>query len=144
MAGPTTLILGAFPFEALGFSFQSIKTGMRTPWAEIKIAQGWDALQFMGPSKQTATIEGVLFPEAFGGEGSLAGIEALAVQGLPMPLISLGGTVFGLFVVEAVRQDMSVISGRGQARRDAYVIDLRRYQGTGPGTIIGAAIRLFT
>ncbi|RAI01090.1 oxidoreductase [Acuticoccus sediminis] len=144
MAGPSVLILGPYAFEALGFAFRDLETGMETGWAEIKTAQGWDALQYLGPSKQTVSIKGVLHPEEFGGQAEKAGIEALAVSGVPVPLISLGGVVFGLFVVEDVDSRQDTFSGRGRARVDQYGIHLRRYPGITSGSVIGGAIRLFT
>ena len=144
MSGPTTLILGAFPFEALGFSFIDLQTGVETPWTEIKVAQGWDALQWLGPGKATATIRGVLFPEALGGDENLTGIAGLQSSGVPMPLISLGGTPFGLFVVERISEEQTTFSGAGIARRNKYVISLRKMPTTGPAGLVGSVIRLFT
>ena len=144
MAGPVTLILGAFAFEALGFSFIDLQTGVETPWAENQIAGGWDNLQWLGPGKATASIRGVLFPEHLGGEQNLSGTAALQAAGVPMPLISLGGQAFGLFVVERLSEDQSVFSGRGVARMNKYSISLRKMPVTSLMGAAGGVVRLFT
>lgn len=143
MSGPVTMTLGAFAFESHGFGFTDLGRDLDTGWTDIKIAQDWDALQWLGPSKEEVEIKGVLFPERFGGLTQLAGIRSLAISGTPMPLISLGGNVFGLFVVIGIKEDQELFNAAGSPRKDKYTIRLRRYPGLGLSAI-SRSIRLFT
>lgn len=138
------MMLGGFAFEALGFGFDEMGRDVDTQWAEVKVAQGWDALQWMGPSKEEVEIRGVLFPEALGGLGSLDGIRQLASTGSPMPLVSLGGNIYGLFVVIGLKEDQATFNAQGLPRMDKYRLRLRRYPGSPLVGLAGSAIRLFT
>jgi len=76
-------------------------------------------------------IEGVLFPEEFGGLSSLEGIRGAAQSGLVLPLITLGGNVYGMHVVEMVSEDQSFHDRLGRPRKDVFRIGLKRYAGGG-------------
>ena len=128
--GPTPIALGAFQFQALGFSLQDLSRNLETPWSEIETAMRLNALHWTGPKADTVTIKGVLFPEEFGGMGSLTGLSAAAKAGVPLMLATGGGDIGGLFVVMGITEDWSFIDAQGSPRRNAYQITLRRYQAT--------------
>jgi hypothetical protein len=124
------MALGAYTFEALGFSFQDIGRDVSTPWAQLAVASGHDQLQWTGPKQETVTIKGAVFNEEFGGQESLDGIRQSALSGLPMPLVALTGDVFpGTYVVEGISEDRSYYTGSGGARKNAYTIKLKLYTG---------------
>jgi len=144
--GPTPMALGSYQFAALGFSMQDLSRDLQTPWAEVDVCARFDALHWTGPKSDTVTIKGCLFPEEFGGMGSLDGIKAAARAGRPLMLVTGAGDVGGRFVIFSVSEDWSLIDARGRPRRDAYSITLRRY--TTPLSISSSAaafaVRLFT
>jgi len=130
MSGPVAMMLGAFAFEAIGFGFDGVGRSLNTQWAEIPVAQSLNQLQWTGPTSEEVTIKGVLFPVEYGGQGSLDGIISSANAGLPLMLVSgssAQGNIHGLFTVQGVEEDRSVMTRDGTPRRNAYSIKLKRY-----------------
>jgi len=136
MSGPTPMMLGAFAFEGMGFGFDGLQRRVQTPWADIAVAQTLNQQQWTGPTSEEVTINGVLFPEEFGGQGSLDGIIAAANAGAPLMLVSgseAAGVIHGMFTVQSISEDRSFITGYGSARKNAYSIVLKRYSGDAAG-----------
>ena len=126
MAGPVTMGLGPFLFRAHGFGYTDLSRKLDTTWAELETAGRLNALQWTGPRSETVTINGVLFPQEFGGAGTLEGVRLAAKSGIPLILISLGGRVFGSHAIQKVDDDQSFHDRFGAPRRDAYSIELKR------------------
>lgn len=123
--------LGFYQFEALGFSFTDRQRELDTSWVSVPVAGGFDRLQWTGGTGKTETIGGVIFDE-FGGQQALEGIKQSAIDGTPLPLVSLGGApnnIFGLFVVERVSEDHEFVTRDGRPLKNAYSISLRAYDG---------------
>ncbi len=90
-AGPVTMALGPFMFRAHGFGYTGVGRKLDTTWAEIETAGRLNALQWTGPRSEVVTINGVLFPQEFGGAATLEGVRLAAKSGMPLMLVSLGG-----------------------------------------------------
>ena len=123
------MMLGGYAFEALGFGYQNIKRKVNTPWVEISVGQTLNPQQWTGPTSDEVTIQGVLFPEEFGGQSQLDGIIAAQLAGTEMMLVSgdaMEGVICGMFTVQSVEEDQTYHDARGAARRNAYVISLKR------------------
>lgn len=137
MSGYTSMMLGGFAFEALGFGYQGIKRTVNTPWAEVAVAETLNPQQWTGPTSDEVTIQGVLFPQEFGGQSQLDGIIAAALAGTPMTLVTgdaAEGVIHGMFTVQGVDEDRSLHNSRGAAARNAYSIKLKRQTDTAPLT----------
>jgi phage protein U len=126
---PTPMALGPFGFESLRFGYDGVGRDLATPWAAIQTVGGLNRLQWTGGDSDTVSIRGVVFPEAFGGLDSLEGVRSAARAGTVLPLVTLGGNVFGLYVVENVREDQAYHDASGRPRKDVYSIELKRYVG---------------
>ena len=129
MSGYTSMMLGDFAFEALGFGYQGIKRKVNTPWVEMPVGQTLNQQQWTGPTSDEVTISGVLFPEEFGGQTQLDGIIAAALAGTEMMLVTgdaAQGDIRGVFTVQSVEEDKSYINRKGEAGRNAYSIMLKR------------------
>lgn len=137
MTGITSMMLGGYAFEALGFGYQGIKRKVNTPWVEIPVGQTLNPQQWTGPTSDEVTIQGVLFPEEFGGQSQLDGIIAASMAGTEMMLVNgdaMEGVIRGMFTVQSVEEDQSYHDARGAPRRNAYVISLKRNRTeTAPG-----------
>ena len=131
------MMLGAFAFEALGFGYDGVTRNLQTPWSEISVAQTLNPLQWLGPTSDTVTIRGVLFPEEFGGQSQLDGIAAAAMAGQALMLVSgdaAEGVIHGLYTVQSIDEDRGHHTIYGAARRNAYAITLKRYGSGDSGT----------
>lgn len=129
MSGVTSMMLGGYAFEALGFGYQGMKRKVNTPWVEMPVGQALNPQQWTGPTSDEVTIQGVLFPEEFGGQSQLDGIIAAQLAGTEMMLVSgdaMQGVIRGMFTVQSVEEDQSFHNASGVARRNAYVISLKR------------------
>lgn len=145
MSGNTSMMLGGFAFEALGFGYQGVKRSLNTSWAEIPVGQTLNPQQWTGPTSDEITIAGVLFTEEFGGQSQLDGIAAQASAGVPMMLVTgdvAEGVIHGIFTVQGIEEDKSLHNSRGAAARNAYAIKLKRQPDTAPlssGSILDRA-----
>ncbi|NTG19393.1 phage tail protein [Agrobacterium rhizogenes] len=145
MPSVTSMMLGGYAFEALGFGYQNIKRKVNTPWVEIPVGQTLNPQQWTGPTSDEVTIQGVLFPEEFGGQSQLDGIIAASMAGTEMMLVSgdaMEGVIRGMFTVQSVEEDQSYHDARGAPRRNAYVISLKRSRAetaTGAGGVVDSA-----
>jgi phage protein U len=146
------MMLGAFAFEAIGFGYDAVTRRVQTPWADVAVAQTLNQQQWTGPTSDEVSIRGVLFPVEFGGQAQLDGIIAASMAGLPMILVTgdeAQGVIHGTFTVQSVDEDRSYHTLYGAARRNAYVISLKRYgqdDATGSGgstSILQPIIDLF-
>ncbi|AUQ89414.1 MULTISPECIES: phage tail protein [Phaeobacter] len=126
MAGPVTMALGPFAFRAHGFGYTDVGRKLDTSWAEIETAGRLNALQWTGPRNETVSINGVLFPQEFGGATTLEGVRLAAKSGIPLVLVSLGGRVFGSHAIQKVDEDRSYHDRNGTPGRNAYSIELKR------------------
>lgn len=123
------MALGPFMFHSLAFGYNGIRRDLTTQWADIATVGGLNRMQWTGGDDDVVTIEGVIFPHEFGGLAVLDGIRGAAVAGTVLPLITLGGNVYGMHVIEGVSEDQSYHDGLGQPRKDVFRLRLKRYTG---------------
>lgn len=126
MPGPVTMALGPFMFRSHGFGYTGVGRELDVSWAEIETVGRMNALQWTGPRSEVITINGVLFPKEFGGDGTLEGVRLAAKSGIPLMLVSLGGKVFGLHAIQKVSEDRGFHDRRGKPGRNAYTIEVKR------------------
>lgn len=128
---PTPMALGPFGFESLRFGYDGVSRDLSTSWADIQTVGGLDRLQWLGGEADRVKIEGVVFPEEFGGLESLEGVRSAARDGAVLPLVTLGGNVFGMYVIEVVSESQRFHDAAGRPRKDVVMIGLKRYVGNG-------------
>lgn len=131
MAGPVSMSLGSFAFSAHGFGYTDVSRSLDTSWASVEVVDRFEALQWTGPKSETIGIRGVLFPVEFGGEASLEGLRAAAIAGEPLMLVTLDGGIFGMQVITGINEDRAFINRYGQPAKNAWRIDLRRFEESG-------------
>ncbi len=127
MAGPVSMALGRFAFQAVGFGYDKLQRNLDTRWASVPVAGRFDALHWTGPQSDAVTIKGVIFPEAFGGLDVLEGLRQAAMAGEALMLATLDGQIRGLHVIEAIDEDRSHINRTALPGRLAYTLRLKRY-----------------
>ncbi|MBN9443696.1 MAG: phage tail protein [Bosea sp.] len=132
MTNPVSMALGPYAFEAIGFHYDGLSRSVNTSWSDIEVAQRRNAQQWLGPTSDEVTIKGVLFPFEFGGQDSLDGVISAAEAGEPMMFVAgdaAAGMIYGYHTIQGVEEDRSFIDRAGIARRNAYQIKLKRYDG---------------
>ena len=104
---PTMMMLGAFKFSLNTAAFQEVQRSTSWRWpAQERIGQH-DALQFTGPGEDRVTFPGVIYPDFKGGTGQIESLRKIARAGKPVRLISAGGAILGLFVIESIDETAS-------------------------------------
>ena len=126
MPGPVSMALGPFLFRAHGFGYTKLERKLDTSWAEIETVGRMNALQWTGPRQDVVSINGVLFPQEFGGTASLEGLRLAAQSGIPLMLVSLGGKIFGSHAIQKIEEDRAFHDRFGTPGRNAYSIEVRR------------------
>lgn len=147
MTNPVSMALGPFAFEAIGFHYDGLSRSVNTSWSDVEVAQRLNAQQWLGPTSDEVTIKGVLFPYEFGGQQSLDGVVSAALAGEPLMLVAgdaADGAIYGYHTVQGVEEDRSFIDRAGIARRNAYQIKLKRYEGEVESSgFVGSLLSLF-
>jgi len=121
--------LGFFQFSIDNAAYQELSRSAEYRWAEQERIGASDALQFTGYRSEEIELRGVIFPEYKGGTGQVSRMRTQAALGFPLPLISGGGGVFGLWVIVAVREGQRIFAGGGTPRRQDFEIRLKRFDG---------------
>jgi phage protein U len=124
------MALGPFFFHSERFGYRTLGRDLSTRWAELQTVGGLNQIQWTGGDDDVVYIEGVIFPEEFGGLAMLEGLRAAAKAGMVLPLVTLSGDVRDcLYVIEGIAEDQSYHDARGIPRKDVYRIRLRHYPG---------------
>ncbi|TPK15156.1 phage tail protein [Mesorhizobium sp. B2-5-9] len=141
MTGATSMMLGPFAFEAVGFGYTDVSRRVQTPWADIAVAQDLNQLQWTGPTSEEVSIKGVIFPREF--PATLEGLVGSANAGTPMMFVSGDvdeGLIHGMFTIQSIDEDRGYHDAGGRAWRNAYTITLKRYAGGGDAGGVGGVI----
>lgn len=94
------------------------------------------AMQFTGPGEEIISIEGRLYPQYFGGIGTLKTLRLYGRLGKPMTLVrytpldgpnDLMGENFGRFALRRVRRTDRHIGSLGVANRIDFVVELSAF-----------------
>lgn len=129
------LQLGPFQFSVDTAAYQALRREVQYRWAAQPRVGAHDALQFTGYGSDTVELNGVIYPHYKGGTAQLTKMRAVATLGMPMPLVSSGGMVFGLYVIQSVGEGQAVFAQRGSPKRQTFTIRMRRYDG-GLGSLL--------
>lgn len=123
------LQLGAYQFSVSTAAYQELSRGAEYRWAEQQRVGTNDALQFTGAPAESLELRGVIYPHYKGGLDQLTLMRAQASLGVPLPMISMGGRIMGLWVVEAVREGQRIFEKGGSPLRQEFDMRLKRYDG---------------
>lgn len=122
------LQLGSFQFGVSTAAYQELKRSTEWRWPAQDQFGRLPALQFVGPSSDTITLPGVIYPEYRGGLGLLDALRALADAGEPQMMIDGRGNILGKWVIERVEEGQQVFADGGVPRKMEFTLGLRRIQ----------------
>lgn len=124
---PVMLMLGGFKFSLNTAAFQRLERSTSYRWPAQQRVGREDALQFTGPGEDRITIPGVVYPDFRGGLFQVETLRAIANDGRPLRLISSGGAILGLWVIESIDEVQSEFKPDGSPRRQEFSLRIRKY-----------------
>ncbi len=85
------------------------------------------AQQYIGPGRETITLNGTIYPFYKGGLGQLESMRALAGRGAPLILVDGLGVIWGKWVITRIEETQSNFFGDGVPQKVGFKMDLARY-----------------
>lgn len=131
------LSLGPHIFEITGLNYQSLKRKTEAKWPAIARFGGRPGRQFTGFGEDEITIEGLLFPEEFGGGEAFEALRATQAAGKPVTMMGwavgegVSAEIFGRVVILTVEDEQTRIGRSGRGQRIEFTISLAPFHGEG-------------
>ena len=136
------MILGPVVFSIAPMSLVSMQGSQKMRFASHDVLGAHPVLEFMGPDSATRSIEGVIYPEHFGGGAELSRLVEARKRGVPLPLIRGDFTPLGWFVIEDVQIKHESMNAAGVGREITFTVELRSVS-TPPSDSAPSIFRLF-
>lgn len=118
--------LGMFVFGMKTLAYQELQRNTAWRHASTSRVGANPALQFVGPGDDTITLPGVLVAGLTGKQSSLDTLREMADTGKAWPLIEGTGRIYGLWVIESLKEGRTYFFKNGTARRIEFSVNLRR------------------
>lgn len=125
--------LGAFRFSLQTAAYQTLTRSDEYRWETMERIGRSPAMQFVGPGSTTITLEGTIYPHFYSGFAQIDEMRASASAGLPLPLVSGHGRIFGLYVIMKVDETQTIFFSNGAPRKQEFVLELKSYGADGLG-----------
>ena len=123
-------ILGAFPFEINSAPYDKLERVTQQRWTSNNRIGQRAAMQHLGPGDDSITLSGTLVPEISGGRLSLDLLRIMADEGQAWPFIDGEGFIYGLWVIESVKETRQFMFDDGAPRQIDFVIKIKRADST--------------
>ena len=120
------LVLGMFVFQLQTLPYQSLQRDVDYRWPSNSRVGQRPAMQFLGVNEEKIVLNGSLFPEITGGRLSLLALNLMADEGRAWPLLDGSGTIYGMFVINAVSETYTEFFADGSARKIDFTVNLTR------------------
>ena len=120
------LAIGMFVFSLSTLVYQELQR--QTDWrhASNNRVGAAPARQFVGRGDDAITLPGLLFPELAGTPLSLEALRLMANTGKAWPMIEGSGRIYGLWVIESLRETRTLFFRDGTPRRIDFTLNLKR------------------
>jgi phage protein U len=122
----TMMSLGMFVFSLPTIAYDEVQRRASWRWATNARVGARDAAQYVGPDKETISLNGTAFAELQDGRASLDELREMAAEGKAWPLTSGTGEVLGAWVIEGIDERQKHFFDDGIARQIDFGIDLMR------------------
>lgn len=125
-------------------NFQTVNADSNFTWLQQGRLSRDPAMQFTGPGEDSVLIEGVLYPNHFGGLQTLENLRLAGRAGQTLTLIrfyplldpdGMRGVICGRFAIRRLRRAHNKIGLNGVAHQLTFIIELVRYGEDGPNTL---------
>ena len=139
------LALGMFVFSLSTAAYQELQR--QTDWRHASNSRigAAPARQFVGRGEDAITLPGVILPELAGSPLSLDALRLMANTGKAWPVVEGSGRIYGLWVIESLRETKTFFFRDGTPRRIEFTLSLKRIDDDridliGAGTRAGVSI----
>jgi phage protein U len=129
------LALGYHVFEIEPLNYNKLQQQVDFRWATLGRLGTEPARQFIGPGNKSITINGLLFPNEFGGYEKYRAIEFTAHASKAVMLVGGSGHVFGRVAITKVSETQNHIGLAGQPAMVKFNVTVERYGGAGGGML---------
>lgn len=120
------MMIGPVQFRIAPFSLMDYSHGHEASFAEKAVIGAGPVLEWTGEGPETWTISARIFPERFGGLGSLAVLDMARRLGRPQYMMRGDGRLMGWVVIESVSERSSYLDRNGVGRVVDVDISARR------------------
>lgn len=122
------MALGVFVFSLRTAAYQELER--QTAWRHASTARigASPARQFLGRGDDTITLQGSIMAGLTGKQASLDILREMADTGDAWTLIEGTGRIYGLWVIESLKETRSVFFKDGTARRIDFSLTLQRIE----------------
>ncbi len=118
--------LGMFVFGMHTLAYQELQRDTAWRHASTSRVGTNPARQFIGRGDDTITLPGVLVSGLTGTQASLDMLRYMADTGKAWPLIEGTGRIYGIWVIENIKEGRTYFFKDGAARRIEFAITLQR------------------
>lgn len=136
--------LGAVTFEVYPFNTQGYSRDTGFDYVKKDVIGTMRPSEAMGEADENMSIEGRLFPEKFGGLGSMEAIHAMRQSGTAQILVRGDGRNLGWFVIEKVSERSSMLAADGVGKIIDFSISLSRSPAPSAAAVWQTLMRLFS
>lgn len=121
------MALGPFRFEIPTAAYQQYALSESWRWPEQARIGRAPALQYLGRAVSTIDLDGTMYPQFGGKEGSLKQLRDQADTGEPQMLVDGLGRVWGKWSIIEIADTRTVFADNGQPRKITFTIKLKAY-----------------
>lgn len=119
-------MLGPVIFEIWPVNLTDIEKTSEAGIVDKPVLSRRPPLEFVGDGPQTMRMNAKLFPQKFGGVGTVATLDAMKSSGLPQYLMRGDGVPQGWFMVDRISERHTYLDARGVGKVVDVSIELRR------------------
>ena len=123
----TLMALGDYRFAMNTAAYETLRRQQSYRWKPQQRLLQRPALQFTGLGEDIITLEGVVYPDLGAGFYQLANMREQANKGQPLLLVDGLGYVWGLWVIQRLTEQQTVLSPDGQPRKQTFQLQLAHY-----------------
>lgn len=121
------MALGDYRFALSTAAYRELARTSEWRWAEQERVGVKAALQYVGPSGDNITLQGVVYPHYWGGLGQINAMRAQADTGKPLILVDGTGKVWGKWCITKIAERQTHHLPNGVPLKMEFDLTLREY-----------------
>lgn len=137
----TLMVLGPVVFDLVS-NLQSINHEDTPAWAKHDVIGGGPVYEAMGMDEETVNLEGVIYPEHFGGVGTLSALKVANKRQIPLPLMRGNFRPIGFVILDGLSIDEAELNFGGLGREIYFSVSLKKTE-TVAGSLASQILSLF-